>query len=276
MYKSFAALSFGFALLILAVEPALAVEPGKVEGSLAYKGKRVELEHILVVRYGNEEGTPQGPHLRIFLSDREIPLGLASTVTLYSLRQALHAAGGNAVVLKADPRGRGKKAQVELLSAAELPWPMVETASLPEAFTRLALANRHLSGAATVHSGELEVDAVFDAPVLENAVTASFDGKAARASAPARALIACNAAVGKEDLDALGNCFSDFDLKEVERYRAEIGAKAFAEQAKSRPGAADFARTVRRVVVRGERATVRTGEDFVEMVRENGVWKIKG
>lgn len=258
-------------LLLLAARPTLAIDEGRVEGRLIYKGKPVRFEHVLVVRYGNEEGTAQGPHLRIFLSDREIPLALASTVTLYSLRQTLHAAGGNAVLLKADPRGRGKKARVELLSAAELPWPIL-IGTIPDVFTHLALGDKRLSGSIVVRQDEVDLSAVFDAPVMEHVVTARFDGKAARSSAPALALIACTAAARNGDLDTLGKCVGDFDREEFEHLWAEGGAK----NAKLQPTAAEFARTIRRVVVRGENATVMTGGDFVEMVLENGIWKIKG
>lgn len=276
MHKSIAALLLIAVSLFAAPLGVHAADQGKVVGSLSYQGQRVALEHVLVVRYGNQEGTPQGAHLRVFLADRPIPLALASTVTLYSLRRMLHAAGANAVVLRTDARGRSGKAEVELLAAAGLPWPMSETASVADAFTRIVLGGGRLSGTVAVHRGDLAVEAEFTAPLAEQRITANFSGKAARNSAPARALIACVAAMRREDLDALGACFSDFDRKELERYRAAIGAEAFAKQAKSRPGASEFAAAIRRVVQRGDDATVVTGDDFVEMVRENGVWKVKG
>jgi hypothetical protein len=37
----------------------------------------VNLNHVLIVRYGNEEGFGGGPELRILLADREIPLSVA-------------------------------------------------------------------------------------------------------------------------------------------------------------------------------------------------------
>jgi hypothetical protein len=272
MRKLFAALLCELFLLLSAIHPALALDQGKIEGNLAYKGKRVKLEHVLVVRHGNEEGLAEGEHLRVFFSDREIPLGLTNTASLFSLRQALHATGASAVVLKADPRGKIMKAQVELLSATDLPWPMQETASVPVPFTRLALGDRRLSGAASLRFGELEIAADFDAPVMENPVTAQFHDKAARTAAPARALIACTTASRNKDMDALGKCFSDFDRKEVERLLANSSAK----EKKSRPTTAQVAKSIQRVVVRGNNATVVMDGDFVEMVLEGGVWKIKG
>lgn len=57
--------------------PATAAPDSQVQATLTFRGATVNLNHVLIVRYGNEEGFGGGPELRILLADREIPLSVA-------------------------------------------------------------------------------------------------------------------------------------------------------------------------------------------------------
>ena len=69
-----------FALAVASVlfgGTAMADEAARVEATLHYNGQALPLTKVLVLQNGNEEGLEDGPHLRIYLSDGDIPLAVA-------------------------------------------------------------------------------------------------------------------------------------------------------------------------------------------------------
>ena len=255
---------------------AAAQESATVEATLTFAGQTHKLDHVLIVRAGNEEGMDaSGPRLRIYLSDAEIPLRLAGGATDLGAKGYAQQAGLSAVVVFADPAGKDRGAQLSLLNAAGTQQPGFATASDTNALSEFQVAAEHASGAITFQGGQIGLTAKFSAPITANPITADLTGKAALESPPVQALAAYDAALAKADMAALAKCTTALRLKQIQAFHDQAGEKAFRQAVKSETGGPPLAQTVKRVIVRGESASVvLKGGEVAELVQENGAWKM--
>lgn len=259
---------------VLAPPAALAQPAARVEASLTFQGITTRFDHVLVVRQGNEEGMTDAPELRIFLSDQEIPRTVAGAATTLSAKQYAAEAKFNAVVIIADPAGAKLSGQASILNAPAMADGRFATGSSSNAFSRLSVSSGRASGKATFDSDDLKISAVFDAPVLENPVTADLKGAAALASAPAQAVLACTRVMHTRDLAAMAKVNTAARTRGLAEFQAQAGDQAFWAALKGEPDADAVAKTVQRVIVRGPNASVLLGEGTVaELVLENDGWK---
>ena len=66
---------------------ATAQSGARAVATLTYDGRSVNLDRVLVVQSGNEEGLEDAPQLRIFLSDKDIPLTVAGGASILDAKQ---------------------------------------------------------------------------------------------------------------------------------------------------------------------------------------------
>jgi len=247
--------------------------PNQLDARLTYNGQTRALGHILVLQYGNEEGLESGPKLRIFLSDREIPPGVAGGATSSRAQAYARQAGFTAVMITADPTGQDRGASASLLNTSGMDPRSFVSASSSDAFSALQVTRERASGALSFDSTTMKLAAKFDAPVTANPITASLTGAAALASPPVKALAAYRAALKKADLETAGKFATAARMKTLRDYRAQAGEQAFRAAVMGVDD--DLAKTIKRVIVRGTSASVvLEGKEVDELVQEPDGWKV--
>ncbi|MEO8081730.1 MAG: hypothetical protein ABI641_14450 [Caldimonas sp.] len=263
-----------YAALALASVSCVAVgagPAGTVDGSLVVNGRTVHLDHILVVQSGNEEGLDE-PGLRIYLSSAEIPLAAGGGASTLRAQTWARHANMTAVVLRADPAARSRAGTASVLAAPGLEPGMFSSMSSNQAYSDLRAAGGRISGATDLGSGTLKVR--FDAPVQAVAITQDLKDAAAADSAPAKAYLVYAAALRKGDLNEAGRHATASRMKELSDLRAQA-AEIFDSIRKQIPEGGPLARSIRRVIVRGDTASVVLADKNVnELVREGGEWKV--
>ncbi len=244
---------------------------GTVDGSLVINGRTVRLDHILVVQSGNEEGLDE-PRLRIYLSSTEIPLAVGGGASTLRAQTWARHANITAVVLRADPAARSRAGTASVLAAPGLEPGMFSSMSSNQAYTDLRAAGGRISGVAELGSGALKVR--FDAPVQTVAISQDLRDAEAADSAPARAYLVYAAALRKGDLKEAGRHATSSRMKELSELKAQA-AEIFDSIRKQIPEGGLLARSIRRVIVRGDTASVVLADKNVnELVREGGEWKV--
>ena len=267
--------------LVLAIASALfgraamAEEAARLEATLHYDGKTLPLTKMLVVQNGNEEGLEDGPRLRIYLSDGDIPLGVAGGAGTLRAKAYARDAGINGVVILADPSGKSLAGATYLLNAPGLEPGAFASSNSTDAFKELHVAASRVTGSVAADGEAFTLDASFDAPLTAYPVTSDLTGKAATNSAPVKALIAYHDALVKGDMAAMARVATAEQLKGIGEFRAQAGETAFRAAVKQQGGGAAVAKAVKRLVVRGSTASVvLKGGEVAELTLEGDGWKV--
>jgi hypothetical protein len=252
-----------------------AQDVAKVDATLRYNGQTIKLTKILAVQNGNEEGLEDGPRLRIFLSDGDIPLTAAGAAGVLRAKAYAREAGVNGVVILADPAGKSGEAVASLLNAPGVEPGSFASVTSTNAFTELKVTASRAVGSVSIDDAPVELKAKFDAPLTADPVTTDLKGKAALGSAPVQALIAFRDALRKGDMAALDKYATAARQKEIGAFRAKAGEAGFREALKHAPDGASVTKTIKRLVVRGTTASVvLEGGEVAELVQEGGAWKV--
>jgi hypothetical protein len=266
------AIAFGCALC---VRDAGAQEATQVDATLRFNGQVLKLTKVLVLQHGNEEGLDDGPRLRIFLSDGDIPLTAAGSAGVLRAKAYARQAGINGVVILADPAGKSSGAEASLLNAPGVQPGSFASVTSTSAFTELKVTAGRASGSISIDDAPVELKAKFDAPLSADPVTSDLKGKAALGSAPVQALIAFRDALKKGDMAGIGKYATAARQQEISAFRAKAGEAGFREALKQAPDGAAVTKTVKRLVVRGTTASVvLEGSEVAELVQEAGTWKV--
>jgi len=267
--------------LVLAIASALfggtamADDAARLQATLHYNGQTLPLTKVLVLQNGNEEGLEDGPHLRIYLSDGDIPLAAAGDAGTLRAKAYARDAGINSVVILADPSGKSLAGATVLLNAPGLEPGAFASTNGTDAFKELHLAAGRVSGAVATDGKVFTLDASFDAPLTAYPVTSDLTGKPALDSAPVKALIAYHDALLKGDMAAMARVATAAQVKGISEFRAQAGEKAFREAVKQEGGGAAVAKAVKRLVVRGSTASVvLKGGEVAELTLEGDAWKV--
>jgi len=267
--------------LVLAIASALfggtamADDAARLQATLHYNGQTLPLTKVLVLQNGNEEGLEDGPHLRIYLSDGDIPLAAAGDAGTLRAKAYARDAGINSVVILADPSGKSLAGATVLLNAPGLEPGAFASTNGTDAFKELHLAAGRVSGAVATDGKVFTLDASFDAPLTAYPVTSDLTGKPALDSAPVKALIAYHDALLKGDMAAMARVATAAQVKGISEFRAQAGEKAFREAVKQEGGGAAVAKAVKRLVVRGSTASVvLKGGEVAELALEGDAWKV--
>jgi hypothetical protein len=254
---------------------AAAQDAAQVDATLRFNGATLKLTRILVLQNGNEEGLEDGPRLRIFLSDGDIPLATAGAAGVLRAKAYAREAGINGVVVLADPAGKSGGAEASLLNAPGMQPGSFASVTSSNAVTELKVTASRASGSISIDDAPVELEAKFDAPISADPVTGDLKGKAALGSAPVQALIAFRDALRKGDMAGIATYATAARQKEIGAFRAKAGEAAFREALKQAPDGASVAKTIKRLVVRGTTASVvLEGGEVAELAQEGGAWKV--
>ena len=254
---------------------AAAQDAAKVDATLQFNGATLKLTKILVLQNGNEEGLEDGPRLRIFLSDGDIPLAAAGAAGVLRAKAYAREAGINGVVILADPAGKSGGAEASLLNAPGMQPGSFASVTSTSAISQLKVTASRAAGTISIDDAPVQLKAKFDAPISADPVTSDLDGKAALGSAPVQALIAFRDALRKGDMAGIAKYATAARQKEISAFRAKAGEAAFRQALKQAPDGASVTKTVKRLVVRGTTASVvLEGGEVAELVQEGGAWKV--
>jgi hypothetical protein len=254
---------------------AAAQDAPQVEATMRFNGGTLKLTKVLVLQNGNEEGLADGPRLRIFLSDRDIPLAAAGAAGILRAKAYAREAGINGVLILADPAGKPGAAEASLLNAPGMQPGSFASVTSTNAVTQLKVTASRASGSISIDDAPVELHATFDAPLTADPVTTDLKGKAALGSAPVQALIAFREALRKGDMAGIAQYATAARQKEISAFRARAGDTAFQEALKQAPDGASVTKTIKRLVVRGTTASVvLESGDVAELVQEGGGWKV--
>lgn len=266
---------FPFMLAGLCAWSPIAARAGDaVKAAMTYQDRTTALDHILIVRHGDEEGLGSGPELRIYLTDHDLPLTAADAASTLTATAYAKYAKIDGVVIVADPAGENPHGVAYLLNAPGMAENVSESSSNSDAFSAFHVAAGRASGTATFDSGELKIDATFDAALAPTAITSDLKGKAAAGSAPAKALSACMAAFRSGESGPIAQTVTAQRAQALAAFRASAGEAAFRAAMRDQPDAATLARTLARLIVRGPNASAVLADKTVfEMVLEDGGWK---
>lgn len=254
---------------------AAAQDAPQVDATLSFNGTTLKLTKVLVLLNGNEEGLEDGPRLRIFLSDGDIPLATAGAAGVLRAKAYAREAGINGVVILADPAGKVIGAEASLLNAPGMEPGSFASVTSTSALTALKVTASRASGSISIDDRPVTVKAKFDAPLSADPVTTDLKGKAALGSAQVQALIAFRDALRKGDMAGIAKYASAARQKEISAFRAKAGEAAFRDALKQAPDGASVTKTIKRLVVRGTTASVvLEGGEVAELVQEGGAWKV--
>jgi hypothetical protein len=247
----------------------------QVDATLRFNGATIKLTKILVLQNGNEEGLEDGPRLRIFISDGDIPLATAGAAGVLRAKAYAREAGINGVVILADPAGKSGGAEASLLNAPGMQPGSFASVTSSNAITQLKVTPSRASGSISIEDAPVELKAKFDAPISADPVTGDLKGKAALGSAPVQALIAFREALRKGDMAGIATYATAARQKEISAFRAKAGEAAFREALKQAPDGASVTKTIKRLVIRGTTASVVLEDgEVAELVQEGGAWKV--
>jgi len=274
------------AFLALTVVLCAAADDGpRVDGVLINAGATVKLDHVLVVQSGNEEGLQDGPHLRIFLTDGEIPLMIAGAATTVDAVGFARQAKIYGVVILADPTGSNMNAGAYNLNLP--PWvtpaPPGFAAKTPDPhiIRQLQVTATHASGEAHIDLVRGSVSASFDAPITPDPVTQDLSGDAAIDSAPAKAFLVYADALARGDMAAVSKYATTRYASRIaalysgySRYPG-LGAAGWAKFIASDRNMAALPNSISRVIVRGNSATVVFQlKAAASLIFDEGSWKV--
>jgi hypothetical protein len=271
---------FGLALAAaiggaLWISGAIAQDAARVDATLRVNGETVKLTKALAIQNGNEEGLEDGPRLRIFLADGEIPLAAAGAAGLLRAKAYAREAGINGAVILVDPAGRSRGAVVSLLNAPGLEPGSFASVTSNSALGELKVTPARVSGSVAVADDPVSLNAKLDVPITADPVTTDLKGKAALGSPQVQALMAFRDALRKGDMAGVAKNATAARQAEIGAFRAKAGDAAFQEALKHAPDGASVAKTIKRMVARGTTASVvLEGGEVAELVQENGVWKV--
>lgn len=270
---------FGLALAAIGgalwISGAIAQDAARVDATLRVNDQTVKLTKALAIQNGNEEGLEDGPRLRIFLADGDIPLAAAGAAGLLRAKAYAREARINGVVILVDPAGRSRDAVVSLLNAPGLEPGSFASVTSNSALSELKVMPARVSGSVAVADDLVSLNAKLDVPITADPVTADLKGKAALGSPQVQALIAFRDALRKADMAGVAKYATAARQKEIGEFRAKAGDAAFQEALKHAPDGASVAKTIKRLVARGTTASVvLEGGEVAELVQENGAWKV--
>ena len=252
-----------------------AQDTAQVDATLRLSGKAIKLTKALALQNGNEEGLEDGPRLRIFLSDGNIPIAIAGAAGVLRAKAYARNAGIAGVVILADPTGKSRDATVSVLNAPGQDPASFSSVTSSNAFGELKVTTARVSGSISIEGDVVELKAKLDAPISADPVTADLKGKAALGSAQAQALIAFRDALRKGDMAAVIKYATVQRQKEIAAFRTRVGDAGFKDALAHTPDGASVTKTIKRLIVRGTTASVvlENGE-VTELVQDSGAWKV--
>ena len=270
-------------------QAGLAIDPGRVEGSLQVDNKAIALTHAYAHLHDNAEGLLDHPReLRLVFVDREVPQEFLAGISLLPLEQLAKEGRVQGLLLRLDP-GNHKCLVVTVLYPPTEPGQTLLTRVINSttrtsplelkigSFNRVAGAFEHQEDCRSETRGMPRPNHSlrFSAPLFhETPVTAFLTGQKAQTGSHLRVLREKAWALEKRDLVSVQRLSTADANRRTWAALAQAGpeAESFLEQA-----AAEMQRLtthLQRVVVRSDRAiAIFSGKQWHPFRREGGEWK---
>jgi hypothetical protein len=266
-----------------------APDKSSCEGTIRVNSTPVELKHVRVHLYDNAEGlATRKKELRILLTDREVP---ASSIYGTAFPPVWHMAMEGkvqGVLLELDPSDPNNINTILLMKPKQKGRSLM-TMSISESggkvFEGWKYGGGRVSGA--LKRGKEGNSADEDLPNIVYAVkfdaavdpgppvTQDLTGAKALASPQVKVLAQAADAMSKADFAALKNLSSAAGKVQIDEMIAMTGPQAKQSAKQSGTELKAMVKKVKRVVVRGDRATVLMPDGLsVSMVLEGGTWKM--
>jgi hypothetical protein len=275
-------------LLIAIVSPAIAIDPGKVEGTFLVNRDTIPLRYAYAHQHDNAEGLLDPPkRLRILLTDREVPPSALAGIVFLPVEEMARQGKVRGLLMELDPNDLGN-VTVTLLLAPNDPGRSLMTQTLSvtggSVFGDWQMNDRRVAGSIEHGDGAepagLDLPAMsfslrFSAPLFhEPPVTADLKGKDARNSPQFRVLAAKADALARGDFDGVRKLSTEGVNRRYDVLYAQRSdeVKSMAKQASAEMK--KMLGKVQRVVVRGDRAVaIFSKNEWSTFVLENGEWK---
>ncbi len=257
-------------------------------GTLRINGTSIKLTHARAHLHDNAEGLiSRKSELRILLTDREVPATALYGVSFPPVWQMAMRGEVQGLLLEMDPADPNNINAIVLQKPREAGRSLMNLgASVTggKLFKEWKLAGGRVSGSIDRGKDEpsenedipnIAYTVRFDAKVdAEPPVTQDLKGAQALASAPVRALLLAADAMSRADFPALKKLSTASGAARLDELIATAGgqAKTIARQNGTEMKA--LLKKVKRVVIRGDRATVIMPDgNSAAVVREAGAWK---
>lgn len=276
-------------IVLMAIAPVHAIDPGVAKGTLQINGKQVALTHAYAHLHDNAEGLLDFPkELRIVLSDQEVPQESLRGIAFLPVTRLAREGKVQGILIRLDPADRHGM-YVTLLHRPADPGMSLLTLSrsdsAAEVIRNFRLGGNRVSGvvdhADTNAEGPAEMtrmsySASFGAPLFqEPPVTADLKGKPAQNSPQMKVLREKAAMLKSGNFEGLKPLMSRKAWQHMDAFLRQAGAEA---KAMSREMLADLEQSlpkIQRVVVRGETAIaiIDPKSSWFSFVKEGGEWK---
>jgi hypothetical protein len=278
--------------LILAVSLGFASLPSAasstVEGTLSVDAQKIKLTHARAYLFDNAEGTSsRKKELRILLTDREVPASSLYGTAFPPIWHMGMKGEVQGILIDLDPADPKKVNSILLLKPKEKGRSLMSTSINVEGskvFQGWKYGGGRVSGSISRGKddipqnedvGNVSYTAKFDIAVDPGPpVTQDLKGAQALASPQVKALMLSADAMVRADFPALKKLASVEGAKRIDELIEMTGAQAKTIAKQSGTEMKGLLKKVKRVVVRGDRATVILPEgNSTTVVREGGAWK---
>jgi hypothetical protein len=275
-------------LLLLCVslpQGVLAIDPGRVQGSLQVNGKAITLTQAYAHLHDNAEGLLDRPQeLRLLLVDGEVPQEALAGIALLPVEQMAREGKVQGLLLKLDPNDQ-KRLVVALLYSLAEPEQTLMTQTIntigQKPPIKLKISHQRVSGAVEhydEHQSEtggmpkLAYSLRFSAPLFhEMPVTAMLVGQAAQNSPQMRVILEKVRALEKGDFKSIQRLSTERANRRSRAFLAQSGPEAESLAKQVAAEMKESTKRLQRVVVRGDRAVaIFAGKQWHNFVREGG------
>ncbi len=266
----------------------LAIDPGRVQGSLQVNGKAMALTQAYAHLHDNTEGLLDRPQeLRLLLVDREVPQEALAGIALLPVEQMAREGRVQGLLLKLNPKDHQRLVVTLLYPPAE-PGQTLMTRTIGTIDQKppieLKIGHQRVGGAIEHHDERqsesrgmprLDYSLRFSAPLFqERPVTAILRGQAAQNSPQMRVLREKARALEKGDFASVQRLSTACANRQTLAFLAQAGLEAESWGKQAAAEMKESSKRLQRVVVRGDRAVaIFAGKQWQTFVQEGGEWK---
>lgn len=277
----------GATLVIFLVAPARAIDPPEAKGVFYVEGEAIPLTHAHAHLHDNAEGVlDRSPELRILLADREVRREVMEGLVFLPVEEMARQGEVRGLLIQMTPE-EPNEINITYLEAPGEPGMSLMNQSFStsgkDLWEEFTFHPQRVSG--SFSEGDIENASgftfTFSAPVFnEHEVTADLKGKDAKKSPHADMLQTQFEIMKKGDLDGLRALQTKASKAKMAERMEAMGLteeKLLQMLQQMIPMQKELLSQIDRVVERGNRATViykvEDGQQWTNLVREEGVWK---
>lgn len=279
----------GLLILLTIAAPAWALDPGTVTGTFTVDGKPIALRHAYAHLHDNAEGLLDRPReLRILLTDREVSPDTLRGIVFLPVEDLAMQGKVQGILFELDPANPNSLVATLLMPPSEPGASLVRTTHSvtgTKLFKRWIFERQRVVGEIErlsepnpdlPHLSAASFALAFSAPVFnEPPVTADLRGRAARTSPQVQAVSAVARLLARGDLAGARKLQSRRSNRQFDAAMKLQGADAVKLAKQGGAEMKNMIGSVRRVVVRGDRAVVLVGkQQWLTLIREEGRWKM--